>query len=67
MRNCNFVDSTVLGVLVSTLKKAKALDGDLRIVWSDLEENSMFTVTRMDKVFMIFGTLNEAVKSYFEN
>ena len=64
MSKCEFVDSTILGVLVNTLKKATAVNGDLRIVWSEQNESSMFYVTRMDKVFMIFSDLNQAIKSY---
>jgi anti-anti-sigma factor len=65
MSNCDFVDSTILGVLVSTLKKARGVNGDLKIVWCDQEETSMFYVTRMDKVFMIYDNLKDAVRGFF--
>ena len=61
----DFVDSTILGVLVSTLKKARGANGDLKIVWCDQAETSMFYVTRMDRVFKIYENLNDAIKSYF--
>ncbi len=54
---CEFVDSTVLGVLVSSLKRAMSNDGDVRIVWGDNTESSMFYITRMDKVFKLFDNL----------
>ena len=64
LSECEFVDSTVLGVLVSSLKKAMSIDGDLRIVWGDNTESSMFYITRMDKVFKLFDTLEHAIQSY---
>ena len=64
LAECEFVDSTVLGVLVSTLKKAMSKDGDVRIVWGDNTESSMFYITRMDKVFKLFDNLEDAVQSY---
>ncbi len=66
LTECEFVDSTVLGVMVSSLKKAMSKSGDLRIVWGDNTESSMFYITRMDKVFKLFDTLEEAIKSYSE-
>ncbi len=64
LSECEFVDSTVLGVLVSSLKKAMSIDGDLRIVWGDNTESSMFYITRMDKVFKLFDSLENAIQSY---
>ncbi len=64
LTDCEFVDSTVLGVLVSSLKKAMGKGGDLRIVWGDNTESSMFYITRMDKVFKLYDTLQDAIQSY---
>jgi anti-anti-sigma factor len=65
LSECEFVDSTVLGVLVSSLKKAMTKEGDLRIVWGDNTESSMFYITRMDKVFKLFDNLEDAIQSFF--
>lgn len=64
LAECEFVDSTVLGVMVSSLKKAMSLGGDLRIVWGDNTESSMFYITRMDKVFKLYDNLESAIQSY---
>ena len=64
LAECEFVDSTVLGVLVSSLKRAMSNDGDVRIVWGDNTESSMFYITRMDKVFKLFDNLEDAIQSY---
>ena len=61
-----FVDSTILGVLVSSLKRAKAAGGNLILVWDDQTESSMFYITRMDKVFTIRNDLESALAE-FEN
>ncbi len=66
LSECEFVDSTVLGVLVSSLKKSMSNDGDVRIVWGDNTESSMFYITRMDKVFKLFDNLQDAVQSYLD-
>ena len=66
LTECEFVDSTVLGVMVSSLKKAMSLGGDLRIVWGDHTESSMFYITRMDKVFKLFDNLESAIQSYLD-
>jgi anti-anti-sigma factor len=66
LSECEFVDSTVLGVLVSSLKKAMGNNGDVRIVWGDNTESSMFYITRMDKVFKLFDNLQDAVQSYLD-
>ena len=67
LSECEFVDSTVLGVLVSSLKQAMSKNGDVRIVWGDNTESSMFYITRMDKVFKLFDTLELAINSYTSN
>ena len=64
LSRCEFIDSSILGVLVNSLKKVTALDGDLRIVWPSRDEHSMLYLTRMDKVFQIFHNLKDAVESY---
>ena len=64
LSRCEFIDSSILGALVNSLKKITALGGDLRIVWLDQSEYSMLNLTRMDKIFQIFNRLKDAVESY---
>ena len=60
----DFVDSTFLGVLLAGLKKATLNDGDLRI--SGLQENvqAIFKLTRLYRIFGIYNTTEEAIKSF---
>ena len=58
----SFIDSSGLGALVSGLK-AIGKDGDLVLSGTCGNVTSMFKLTRMDKVFRMFGTQEEAVEA----
>ena len=64
LTNCEYIDSSILGALVSGVKKATTLEGDLRIVVGKHSEYSMFSLTKMDNIFRIFSNLKDAVNSY---
>ena len=55
-----FIDSSGLGALVSILK-AMGQDGDLVLCGTTGTVTSMFKLTRMDKVFRMFSTTDDAV------
>jgi anti-sigma B factor antagonist len=57
--NLSYVDSTGLGALISILKKLK--DDDYKIYLSNLKPNirKIFSITELDKLFIIRGELNE--------
>ncbi len=57
-----FVDSSGLGALVSVLKN-RGNGGDLVICGATGAVASMFKLTRMDKVFRVFGTVDDAVQA----
>lgn len=56
-----FMDSTGLGVLVGRLKLIRVNDGTLRLVCSSERILKVFSITGLDKVFQIFGSLDEAL------
>jgi anti-sigma B factor antagonist len=62
MAAVTFIDSSGLGALVSILK-AMGRDGDLVLCGTAGTVVSMFRLTRMDKVFRMFGTADEAVSA----
>ena len=64
LTECDFVDSSFLGVLVNSLKKVVKLEGDLKLVGFRPAVRSMFELTRLFRVFETFTNLQEAVKSY---
>jgi anti-anti-sigma factor len=64
LTNCDYIDSSILGALVSGVKKAITMEGDLRIVVRNQSEYSMFSLTKMDNIFQIFSNLKDAVNSF---
>lgn len=61
---CEFIDSTFLGVLVNSLKKAAKTGGDLKLVGLQPAVNSMFELTRLYRVFETYKDEQSAVKSF---
>ncbi|MEW6506840.1 MAG: STAS domain-containing protein [Bacteroidota bacterium] len=59
-----FIDSTFLGVIVSTLKKVASLRGDLKLVGFQPAVRSMFELTRLFRVFESYNDLQDAVRSF---
>lgn len=61
-KSVEFMDSSGLGIFVSTLKRLGSRD---RILICNLQPNvaSTFKVTRMDRVFSIHTSVDEAIES----
>lgn len=64
LSDCEFIDSTFLGALVVSLKKATSLGGDLKLVGFQSAVHSMFELTRMYRVFEAFPNREEAIDSF---
>jgi len=64
LSKCEFIDSSIVGVLVSSIKKATAMGGDLKLVGLQPAVDSMMELTRMHRIFESFKTINEAVASF---
>lgn len=65
-RSVVYMDSSFLGALVFALKKSLAAKGETVILRSE-EENpvwTMFSLTKMDRVFKLFTNEDDAVKSF---
>lgn len=56
----DFIDSSGLGAIVAALKQING-QGDLVIVGAKPAVMNLFRLTRMDKVFRMFGAADEAV------
>ncbi|GEM_PF-887464 len=61
--SCKTIDSTFLGALVASLKKISSCGGGMKLVCSEDINSWLFVVTKMNKVFNMYGTLEEAVNS----
>lgn len=55
-----FIDSTGLGVIVGAAKRMRMNDGLLRIVCSQPHLNELFELTRLNEVFDLYETLEDA-------
>jgi len=52
-KQCTFIDSTGLGVLVSTYKKCTEKNGNFTLYSINADVMKLFKLTRLDKVFDI--------------
>ena len=57
----DFIDSTGLGVMVGAAKRMRMNDGALRIVCSQSHLVELFELTRLNEVFDLFETLDDAL------
>lgn len=62
----DFVDSSGLGALISSLKRMKG-DGDISICGAKTAVKSMFSITRMDQVFRLYEQEEEALNILNKN
>ena len=64
MEGVEAIDSSGIGTLLFLAKKCRALGGDLKIVSLRPEVKMVIEIVQFDKIFTIFDSLDEAVKSY---
>ncbi len=58
-----FLDSTTLGVLVGSLRRVKAEQGEMHLVVDHPHLSKMFRITGFDSVFPIHRSLDEALEA----
>lgn len=59
-----FVDSSGLGALLSCLRVQTAQEGTLKLCSMTKTVRAMFELVRMHRVFEVYNTLDEAVRSH---
>ncbi len=59
-----FIDSSGLGALIACLRKLNEQRGDLRLCELSRTVRALFELMRMHRVFGIYATREEAVKSF---
>jgi anti-sigma B factor antagonist len=59
-----YIDSTGLGALVSCLRQAHTLGGEIKLTGLTNPARALFELVRMHRVFEIFNSPNEAIASY---
>ena len=60
LEDVDFIDSTGLGVLVGAVRRARAADGDVRLVCTNSRLLRVFEVTGLDDVFAIESNVDDA-------
>ncbi len=61
--DCQFIDSTGLGVMVSVYKRCMELQGSIKLCSINSQVFRVFQLTRLDKVFDIYPSFEVAIKS----
>jgi anti-sigma B factor antagonist len=64
LQDVRFIDSSGLGALVSGFKNAISSQGSLKLCSLQPQVRSMFELTRLHRVFEIFPTAGEAVRTF---
>lgn len=59
-----FVDSSGCGALVSCLRRVRTDSGDLKLCRVSRQVLDLFSVIRMDRIFEIFDTRDEAIAAF---
>lgn len=60
LETVDFIDSTGLGVLVGALRRARSLDGEVRMVCTNSRLLKVFDITGLDEVFTIASSVEDA-------
>jgi len=66
LSQCDFIDSTFIGVLVVTLKRLAELGGELRIVEPPSIAHTILTVTGTLNIFNTHKSKSEAIMSLMD-
>jgi anti-sigma B factor antagonist len=64
MSGIRFVDSSGLGAILSCLRQLHDQGGELKLCNMNKPVRALFELVRMHRVFEIFNTRDEAVRSY---
>lgn len=60
---CAFIDSAIVGVMLTEVKELRNVKGDILIIASPGAINNLFVQTGLDRVFKKFNNLSSAIAS----
>jgi len=63
LSECEFIDSSFFGVLVSGVKRMKSVNKKFYLVYDYTNRLPIFSATGLDKVFTVFESMEEAISS----
>ena len=64
LSKCAFIDSTFLSTIVTALKKVSKIGGNLKLASVHSETQALLELTGTVKVFEIYASKDEALKSF---
>ena len=64
MGGVDFIDSSGLGSLVSSLRAVNERNGDVKVVALQKQVRSIFELTRLHRIFGIYEDVDAAMKSF---
>lgn len=64
LAHVDFIDSSGLTALISGLKTARLVEGDLCVARPSTEVQTILEFTRLDRVMRLFPTVEDAVAAY---
>ena len=64
LSNLKFVDSSGLGAMLSSLRQINGVGGDLKLCALNKPVRALIELVRMHRVFEIFNTRDEALRSF---
>ena len=64
MSRVEFIDSSVIGALVGFMRKARDAGGDVKLAALTPDIETIFELTRLQKVFQIHDSVEEAVREF---
>ena len=64
LSNLNFIDSSGLGAILSSLRRISSAGGQLKLCGLQPRVQSVFTLVRMNQVFDILANCEDAVISF---
>ncbi|RQV96934.1 MAG: anti-sigma factor antagonist [Calditrichaeota bacterium] len=64
LKNVNWISSLGIGSLMRSLTTVKNSGGDLRLASVSQKIKKIFSITKLDNVFQLYGNLDEAIKSF---
>ncbi len=64
MSQVEFIDSSVIGALVGFMRKARTAGGDVKLAGLTPDIETIFELTRLQKVFQIHDSVDGAVREF---
>ena len=64
LHQLQFIDSSGIGAILSCLRRLSTKGGDLKLCAVSKPVRGAFEITRMHRIFEIFNTCEEAVRSF---